>query len=121
MTEPNVTDGWTLAVIGALGVVTVITRCFFFLTDANWQTPAWLERGLQYAPIAALTAVIAPEVFLRQGQLVSTFADARLWAVVAAIAFFLIQKARDPKYTSVLGTLVAGMAVFVPLRLGLGW
>jgi branched-subunit amino acid transport protein len=119
--DANQNDLWTFAVIAALGVVTVVCRCFFFLTDADWQMPAWVERGLQYAPLAALTAVIAPEVFLRQGALVATWADARLWGTAAAIAFFLLQKARNPQHTGVLGTLLAGMLVYLPLRLGLGW
>jgi hypothetical protein len=74
------TDLWTLGVIVGLTVVTVVTRSFFFLSSREWQLPHWAQRGLQYAPIAALSAVIVPEVVMTQGQLITTWQDARpLW------------------------------------------
>lgn len=110
----NDTDLWTLAVIVGLAVVTVVTRSFFFITSKPWQLPNWAQRGLQYAPIAALSAVVVPEIITVQGELVSTWQDARLYAaVVGAAAYFW---RRD-----VLITILAGMAVYLPLRLGLGW
>lgn len=110
----NGTDLWTLAVIVGLAVVTVVTRSFFFITSKPWQLPNWAQRGLQYAPIAALSAVVVPEIITVQGELVSTWQDARLYAaVVGAAAYFW---RRD-----VLITILAGMAVYLPLRLGLGW
>jgi branched-subunit amino acid transport protein len=36
--------------------VTVLTRCFFFILDRPWSLPAWAQRGLHYAPVAALAA-----------------------------------------------------------------
>ena len=56
----NMTDGWTLGVILGLALVTLVTRCFFFLSSQPWQLPHWAQRGLQYAPIAALSAVVLP-------------------------------------------------------------
>jgi branched-subunit amino acid transport protein len=107
-------DGWTWITIGALTVVTVITRGFFFLSNQDWTLPRWAERGLQYAPIAALAAVVAPEVIMQQGQLIDTWQDARLYATAAGVAWFFWRR-------SVLGTIVSGMAVYLPLRLILGW
>lgn len=110
----NGNDLWTLAVIVGLAAVTVVTRSFFFITNKPWQLPNWAQRGLQYAPIAALSAVVVPEIITVQGELVSTWQDARLYAaVVGAAAYFW---RRD-----VLITILAGMAVYLPLRLGLGW
>ena len=51
------TDAWTLFTIVLLAGVTVLTRCLFFLSDKPWTLPHWAQRGLQYAPIAALGAV----------------------------------------------------------------
>ena len=62
------TDAFTLLTIACLTVVTVLTRCFFFWSDKPWSLPGWAQRGLQYAPIAALGAVIAPELALTGGQ-----------------------------------------------------
>jgi branched-subunit amino acid transport protein len=107
-------DLHTLLTIVALGVITVITRGFFFISNRPWTLPNWAQRGLQYAPIAALAAVVLPEVVMTQGVLISTFLDARIFATLAGLAWFAWQR-------SVLGTIVAGMAVYLPLHIGLGW
>ena len=104
--------------IFALGGVTVLTRGFFLISDRDWKLPAWLERGLVYAPIAALAAVIAPEVLTSQGHLIETWRDARPWAIVVCALFYL--KFRHHRH-AVLGTMGVGMLVFVPLRVSLGW
>ena len=87
MSQPG-TDLWTLGVIVGLTVVTVVTRSFFFLSSREWQLPHWAQRGLQYAPIAALSAVIVPEVVMTQGQLITTWQDARLFGAAAGAAFY---------------------------------
>ena len=66
------------------------------------------------AAIAALSAVVIPEVVTTHGTLVQTWQDARLFAAAAGVAWFLWQR-------SVLGTIVAGMVVYLPLHIGLGW
>jgi branched-subunit amino acid transport protein len=110
----NGTDLWTLAVIGGLACVTVIARSFFFISSKPWSLPHWAQRGLQYAPIAALSAVVLPEVVMSQGHLVSSLADARIFGALAgALAYWW---RRD-----VLVTIVVGMAVYLPLHLILGW
>jgi branched-subunit amino acid transport protein len=108
------TDPWTLAVIVGLACVTVVTRCFFFILDRPWSLPDWAHRGLNYAPVAALSAVVLPEVVMTQGQLVATWQDARLFAAAVGAGVYFWRR-------SVLMTLVAGMAVYLPLHLGLGW
>ena len=109
------TDLWTLATLLGLGVVTVLTRCFFFLSSQPWKLPAWVARGLQYAPVAALAAVVLPEVVMSQGHLVPTWQDARIFGAAAgAAAYFLARR-------NTLATIVVGMAVYLPLHLGLGW
>ncbi|WP_090044002.1 AzlD domain-containing protein [Limnohabitans sp. 2KL-27] len=110
----NMTDLWSLAVIVGLAVVTVVTRSFFFISSKAWQLPHWAQRGLQYAPIAALSAVVIPEIITVQGELVSTWQDARLYAAVAGVAAYFWRR-------DVLVTIVGGMAVYLPLHLGLGW
>ena len=110
----GVTDLWTLAVILGLAGVTVVTRCFFFILDRPWSLPGWAERALQYAPVAALAAVVAPEIVVSQGHFVGGWHDARLFAApVGALVFFWRR--------SVLLTIAAGMAVYLPLHLGWGW
>ena len=110
----NTTDLWSFAVIVGLAVVTVVTRSFFFISSKSWQLPHWAQRGLQYAPIAALSAVVIPEIITVQGELVSTWQDARLYAAVAGVAAYFWRR-------DVLITILGGMAVYLPLHLGLGW
>ena len=110
----NGTDLWSLGVIVGLAVVTVIARSFFFISSQSWQLPHWAQRGLQYAPIAALSAVVIPEIITVQGELVSTWQDARLYAAVVGVAAYFWRR-------DVLITILAGMAVYLPLHLGWGW
>ncbi|NBX20614.1 MAG: AzlD domain-containing protein, partial [Betaproteobacteria bacterium] len=72
------TDVWTVLTILGLACVTVVARSFFFIFDKDWVMPTWAQRGLQYAPIAALSAVIVPEIVMLQGQMIHTLKDARL-------------------------------------------
>ena len=112
------TDLWTLGVIVGLAVMTVVTRSFFFISSKPWQLPRWAQRGLQYAPIAALSAVIVPEVVMSHGALITTWQDARIYAACAGAAFFFWRRGAGQ---AVLGTIVVGMAVYLPLHIGWGW
>jgi len=107
-------DLWSWITLIALGVVTVITRGFFFLSDKDWQLPHWAERGLQYAPIAALAAVVAPDVLMRNGHWITSWREPHLYAALVAVAWMRWRG-------GVLGAMVSGMAVYLPLHLGLGW
>ncbi|HEX5806709.1 MAG TPA: AzlD domain-containing protein [Macromonas sp.] len=102
-----------LAIVG-LGVVSVLTRGFFFLSEQGWRLPRWAEQGLRYAPIAAVSAVVLPEVLSTQGVWLQSWQDARLLGALAGLGWAFWRG-------GVLGTIVAGMAVFLPLRIGLGW
>ena len=110
----NGTDAWTLWVIVGLAVVTVVSRSFFFISSKPWQLPHWAQRGLQYAPIAALSAVVVPEIVMSQGELITTWQDARLFAAAAGVVIYFAKR-------NVLFTILAGMAVYLPLHLSLGW
>ena len=55
---------------------------------------------------------------MTQGQLVSTWQDARLFAVLAGVTWYFL---RRTSRHAVLGTLIVGMAVYLPLHVGWGW
>jgi branched-subunit amino acid transport protein len=101
--------------IAGLAVVSVITRGFFLIPSRPWPLPPWLRDALKVAPLAALVAVVAPEIFMTQGEVITTWQDAR-WpaALVATAAYYLWRR-------DILLTIVIGMAVMLCLRLGLGW
>ena len=109
---------WIYVLIAGLGGVTVVTRCFFFMVDQELPFPAWADRGLRYAPIAALSAVIIPEIVMKHGELISDWRDARIYAAAVGAAFYFWRRGQGQ---AVLGTIVVGMAVYLPLHIGLGW
>ena len=106
--------GHTLLAILGLAAVTLITRGFFLFPQREVKIPGWLQRGLKVAPLAALAAIVAPEIVLTQGRLIDTWQDARLPAVAAATLWYAWRP-------GVLGPLLAGLAAYLPLRLLLGW
>jgi branched-subunit amino acid transport protein len=103
----------TLTII-ALGGMSVLTRAFFVLSRRELPMPAWLRQGLRHAPLAALAAVVAPEILLDHGHLVATWRDARLGAAVVATLVYAWRR-------DILWTIVSGTAAMVALRVGLGW
>ena len=105
---------WIIVACLGLAVITLVTRAFFMIPEREVPLPSWLKRGLKYAPLAALAAVIAPEIVMSNGQLISSFADARLPALDAAVMYFFYKR-------SILGTIALGMAIYLPLHIGLGW
>ena len=50
------------------GAITLLTRAFFLLPERELPMPDWLQQGLRYAPLAALVAVVAPEIVMTQGR-----------------------------------------------------
>jgi branched-subunit amino acid transport protein len=108
----SITEG-VIAILG-LAVITVLTRGLFLIPEREVPLPAWLRQGLRYAPLAALVAVVAPEVVMTQGQLITTWHDARLPAVAVATAYFFWRR-------DILGTILSGTAVLLVLRLVFAW
>jgi len=108
-------SGWEafLTILG-LALITVVTRSFFLISDRELVLPAWVQRGLRYAPLAAIAAVLVPEIVMTQGHLIDTWKDARLYAVATSTAWFFWRR-------DILGTILSGMTVLVPLKLVFGW
>ena len=111
----NMGAGEFLLTIAGLTAITVVTRSFFFLSERELVLPDWVKRGLRYAPLAALAAVVVPEILMSHGRLVAEpWFDARVHAAAAATAYYFWRR-------GILGTILTGMAVLLALRLGLGW
>jgi branched-subunit amino acid transport protein len=104
----------TVIAIAGLAVVTLVTRGFFVFSERDIPLPGWLQQGLRYAPLAALVAVVAPELVMSQGQMIATWKDARLFAAAAGAAYYFWRH-------GILGTIITGSVVMLVLRLGLGW
>ena len=108
------TTWMTIVAIAGLTVVSVVTRGFFVIPDRELPIPGWLREALRYAPLAALVAVLVPEVAMTGDHLIDTWKDARLYATATGVAVFVTTR-------SLLGTILAGTAVLLALRLWLGW
>ena len=103
-----------IAAIAGLTVVSIVTRGFFMIPERQVPIPPWLREALRYAPLAALVAVLLPEVAMTGNHLIDTWKDARLYATATGILVFVATR-------KLLGTILAGSAVLLALRLGLGW
>ncbi|RQO53640.1 branched-chain amino acid transporter [Paucibacter sp. KBW04] len=102
-----------LGILG-MGLITLLTRSFFLLPKKEIPMPDWAKQGLRYAPLAALAAVIVPEIVMSHGVLIDTWKDARLYATAVGTAYFFWRR-------DILGTILSGTAVMLALRIGLGW
>jgi branched-subunit amino acid transport protein len=97
-----------------MAVVILLCRASFLVPDEELPMPHWLREGLRYAPIAALAAVVAPELVLTQGHLIDTWRDPRIFGAAAGLAFYAWRR-------DLFGTIVCGTGVMLALRFGLGW
>ncbi len=103
-----------LFTVVGLAAITLLTRGFFILPEREWPMPEWLREALRYAPVGALVALVAPEIVMNQGRLITTWHDARLFGALAATGWYFWRR-------ELLGTIVAGTAAMLILRVGLGW
>jgi branched-subunit amino acid transport protein len=108
------TTWMTVVAIAGLTVVSIVTRGFFMFPERELPIPAWLREALRYAPLAALVAVLVPEMAMTDDHLIATWKDARIYATAVGILVFCTSR-------SLLGTILAGTAVLLALRLTLGW
>ena len=98
--------------IALLTFATVVTRTSFFLL-ASARLPARVQQALRYAPPAALAAIVIPDLLLNGGTTTTgnlAWANPRLLAGIGATLFFLATR-------HLLGTILAGMALFTAFRL----
>jgi branched-subunit amino acid transport protein len=100
-------------VMTVAGVVTFATRASFILLLERLQMPEWFRRALRFVPAAVLSAIIAPELALRDGSLVAPWTNPQLLA--GALAVGVAWKTKN-----VVLTIVAGMGALLLLRLALG-
>lgn len=104
----------TLLTLVGLAVITVVSRGFFLLPRRDVPLPGWLRQALRYAPLAALMAVVAPEILLVQGHLLQGWQQPRVAGALAAAVWYAWRR-------GILGTIVCGTGVMLLCRLGLGW
>jgi len=106
---PASLDGtYVLLAIVALMLCSVITRAGYLLFGDRLPLPGNVRRALRYAPVAALVAIIVPDLLPWDGS-AGVVLDMRLpAAVVAAIVMV--------RTRSAMLTIVVGMLTFWALR-----
>jgi len=74
---------WGLMVV--IGLITFAYRLSFIMLLERVGVPAWLSRALRFVPVAALTAIITPELFIRSGALDLSPMNLKLMSGIVAI------------------------------------
>lgn len=78
---------YVLAATGLLLLVSVLTRAGYFVFGDHLPLPDGVRRALRYAPAAALTGIVVPELLPWEGGL-AAFVGIPVLAAMAAIVLF---------------------------------
>lgn len=100
-----------LLIIG-MGLVTLCTRGFFMFWGDRVRMPEIILRSIRFAPLAAIVAIVAPEILMPAGTVELGHFDwtlPKIWGGLAAFISFIWTR-------KMLPALVMGMAVYSLLR-----
>ncbi|MBP0600271.1 AzlD domain-containing protein [Herbaspirillum sp. LeCh32-8] len=103
-------EWYVWAAIALMTLSTLITRSGFFLFGHAVKLPPRLKHALGYAPAAAMAAIVIPDLVAVEGMIDVSLANPKLLAGIGGAIFFAATR-------HLLGTIVAGMALFTVLRL----
>jgi branched-subunit amino acid transport protein len=92
-----------------IGVLTYAIRLSFIQLLGGWRAPELVQRALRFVPAAVLSAIIFPELLVRDGKLFLSPANPRLIAGILAALIAWRTK-------NVLFTIGVGMAVLLVLQ-----
>ena len=91
---------WLVMILG--GLITFGMRFSFIYLFGRLHVPETMRRALHYVPPAVLSAIIFPELFLRNGGLDISMENTRLLAGLIAVVVAWFSK-------NTLITIIAGM------------
>jgi len=94
--------------IGA-GLATFLIRLSFIAVEGRVRLPAWFRTALQFVPAAMLSALIAPDLLMRDGAVYLSPYNTRLIAGLVAIVI-------AARTRSVGWTIAGGMATLIALE-----
>ena len=98
---------WLVMLFG--GLLTFAIRLSFIFMFSHAGIPEWLRSALRYVPPAVLSAIILPELLIRNNQIDISLGNTRLLAGLVAI--IVAWRTR-----SALVTILAGMAALYLLQ-----
>ncbi len=92
-------------ILGIIGLLTFAIRLSFIEWLGAKKIPAVFTHTLRFVPLAVLTAIIFPEIFMRNGEMAVNLANTRMIAGIVAGLVALRSK-------NVLLTIAVGMGMF---------
>jgi len=98
---------WLVMLLG--GLITFGMRFSLIYLFGRFEVPEMIRKALHYVPPAVLSAIIFPELFLREGALNLTLDNYRLLAGVVAVLVAWFSK-------NILITIIAGMIALFLLQ-----
>lgn len=98
---------WLVMLLG--GLITFGMRFSLIYLFGKFQVPETMRRALHYVPPAVLSAIICPELFLRNGSLDLSMENTRLLAGLASVLVAWFSK-------NTLITIIAGMVALFLLQ-----
>jgi branched-subunit amino acid transport protein len=98
---------WIVFLLG--GLITFGMRFSFIYLFGRFHIPETVRRALHYVPPAVLSALVFPELFLRNGTFDLSLGNYRLLAGLVAVAVAWFSK-------NTLITILAGMIALFVLR-----
>ena len=102
-------QAWLWATIIIIGLLTLSIRLSFMVFLGKMQVAPMVQRALRFVPIAVLSALIAPALFLTGGSLNISLGNSHLIAGILAIVVAWRTK-------NVLLTIFSGMACLLILQ-----
>lgn len=99
---------WSIWIV--LGLLTFLTRLSFIAIFDKVEPPRTLRRALRFVPIAVLSAIITPEILIRNNAILTDPLDSKLIAGILAAFVAYFSK-------NTLLTILVGMAVLLGLPL----
>ena len=94
----------------AAGLATFAIRLSFIGAAGRADAPAWFRRMLRFVPIAALTALVWPDLLIAHGQL--SIGEPRL--IAGLIAALIAWKTRSVALTMGIGMLALWAIQLMP-------
>jgi branched-subunit amino acid transport protein len=98
---------WLVMLLG--GLITFCMRFSLIYLFGRFEVPETIRKALHYVPPAVLSAIIFPELFLRDGALNLSFDNTSLLAGLVAILVAWFSK-------NTLITIIAGMLALFLLQ-----
>ncbi len=93
---------WIVVLI--IGVLTYLKRASFIIFLSNWEMPKWMKKSLQFVPVTIFPALVAPLIFMTEGQIDINPANIKIWSGV--ITFIVAWRFRNLLISIVVGMLI---------------